>query len=166
MMSGVALALPNDEAGAFLIDHLRVHRVAPEVMGPLLTHAAKHLPKDVDVAALAEIAQKGVAGDLDLQLELLLALRAGVRNRSQRRAGGDQGMGAQRLLAGRAGVGRRGLDRLGGAGSRRDARATVADREPRVGGRRGAPSLSQLVPAGRKLYRDVALPRIRDPGEP
>ena len=52
LMAGVALALPNDEAGAFLINYLRTHRVAPEVMGPLLTHAAKHLPKDVDVSAL------------------------------------------------------------------------------------------------------------------
>jgi putative heme-binding domain-containing protein len=83
LMSGVALALPNDESAAFLIDHLRRHRVAAEVMGPLLTHAAKHLPKDVDVSALAEIAQKGVAGDLDLQLDLLMALRDGLRSRSQ-----------------------------------------------------------------------------------
>jgi putative heme-binding domain-containing protein len=83
LLSGVALALPNDEAGAFLIDRLRRHRVKSELMGPLLTHAAKHLPKDVDVSALAEIAQKGVAGDLDLQLDLLMAVRQGLQNRSQ-----------------------------------------------------------------------------------
>ena len=84
LMAGVALALPNDEAGAFLIKYLRTHQVASEVMGPLLTHATKHLPKDVDVSALAEIAQKGVvAGDLDLQLDLVLAVRDGLQSRSQ-----------------------------------------------------------------------------------
>ena len=106
LMAGVALALPNDEAGAFLIKYLRTHRVAPEVMGPLLTHAAKHLPKDVDVSALAEIAQKGVAGDLDLQLDLLMALRDGLRNRSQAEPASIKEWGtmlARRLLASVAG---------------------------------------------------------------
>ena len=106
LMAGVALALPNDEAGAFLIEYLRTHRVAPEVMGPLLTHAAKHLPKDVDVSALAEIAQKGVAGDLDLQLDLLMALRDGLRNRSQAEPASIKEWGtmlARRLLASVAG---------------------------------------------------------------
>ncbi len=106
LMSGVALALPTDEAGAFLIKYLRTHRVAPKLMGPLLTHAAKHLPKDVDVSALAEIAQKGVAGDLDLQLDLLTALRDGLRNRSQAEPASIKEWGtmlARRLLASVAG---------------------------------------------------------------
>ncbi len=106
LMAGVALALPNDEAGAFLIRYLRTHRVAPEVMGPLLTHAAKHLPKDVELSALAEIAQKGVAGDLDLQLDLLTAVRNGLRNRSQAEPASIKEWGtmlARRLLASVAG---------------------------------------------------------------
>ena len=49
-------------------------------MGPLLTHAARHLPNDADVSALAEVAQKGVAGDLDLQLDVFIAVRHGVSN--------------------------------------------------------------------------------------
>ena len=75
-------------------------------MGPLLTHAAKHLPNDVDVSALAEIAQKGVAGDLDLQLDLLTALRDGLRNRSQAEPASIKEWGtmlARRLLASVAG---------------------------------------------------------------
>ncbi len=83
VMAGIALALNSDEAGAFLIDHLRTHQVAPETMRPILTHAAKHLPSDADVSALAAIAQKGVAGDLDLQIDLLMALRDGLRNRAR-----------------------------------------------------------------------------------
>ncbi len=82
VMSGVSLALPTDEAGAFLIDYLRTHQVSAEVASPLLTHAAKHLPKSVDISALAEIAQKGVANDLDLQVDLLTALRNGSRHGS------------------------------------------------------------------------------------
>ena len=58
-------------------------------MGPLLAHAATQLPKDVDVSALAEIAQKGVAGDLDLQLNLLMAVRTAWRWLASR-AGIDQ----------------------------------------------------------------------------
>jgi putative heme-binding domain-containing protein len=106
VMSTIALALPNDEAGAFIIDYLRKHQVAPEVMGPLLTHAAKHLPKDVDVSALAEIAQKEVAGDLDLQLDLLNALRIGSSNRAQAEPASIKEWGerlARRLLASVAG---------------------------------------------------------------
>jgi hypothetical protein len=82
-LAGIALALPNEESGAFLTDYLRKHRVAPEVMGPLLAHAAKHLPANLDIPALAEIAQRGVADDLDLQLDLLQAIRDGLRQRSQ-----------------------------------------------------------------------------------
>ncbi len=78
-------------------------------------------------------------------------------------AGVDQGMGHD-AGSSPAGVGRGGRDRLGGIRSRRAARAAVADRDPRVGRRRGAPAVSQLAPPGRDLYGDVALPRIRDPG--
>ena len=82
-MANIALALPNAEAGSFLIEHLRKHRAAPETMGPLLSHAAKYLPPDLDVSTLTEIAQRGVADDIDLQLDLLLAIRDGLRQRGQ-----------------------------------------------------------------------------------
>jgi putative heme-binding domain-containing protein len=83
LMAGVALALPNQEAGSFIIKHLQQHSASPDVMAPLLAHAAKYLPADVDIAALAAIAQNGVAGNVDLQLDLLLAIRAGLHQRGR-----------------------------------------------------------------------------------
>ncbi len=83
LMAEIALALPSPEAGAFLIEQLQTRPVAPALMGERLRHAARHLPADVDVSALARIAQAGVADDVDLQLDLLLAIREGLRQRGE-----------------------------------------------------------------------------------
>ena len=50
-------------------------------MGQYLAHAAKNLPADADVSTLAAVAQK--AGDLDLQLDLLMAVRDGLRQKQR-----------------------------------------------------------------------------------
>ena len=81
LMAGIALALPSQEAGAFLIDYLGRYPAPVESMSQYLTHAAKNLPPDADVSTLADVAQK--AGDIDLQLDLLMAVRDGLRQKQR-----------------------------------------------------------------------------------
>ncbi len=83
LLADVALALPNQEAGAFLIEYLSRNTAAPDEMGKYLAHAARNLPPDTDVSTLAAVAQRAVADDLDLQLDLLLAVRNGLRQRQR-----------------------------------------------------------------------------------
>jgi hypothetical protein len=80
-MAGIALALPSLEAGAFLIDYLGRYSTSPELTGQYLAHAAKNLPPDADVSTLAKVAQR--EDDLDLQLDLLMAVRNGLRQRQR-----------------------------------------------------------------------------------
>ncbi len=79
LMAGVALALPSQEAGAFLIDYLGRYPSSPERTGQYLAHAAKNLSPAADVSTLAKVAQR--EDDLDLQLDLLMAVRNGLRQR-------------------------------------------------------------------------------------
>ncbi len=79
LMAGVALALASQEAGAYLIDYLGRYPAPPELMGQYLSHAARNLPAEADVSTLAAVAQR--ADDLDLQLDLLMAVRDGLRQR-------------------------------------------------------------------------------------
>ena len=72
---------PTQEAGAFLIDYLGRYSASPEAMAQYLAHAARNLPADADVSTLAAVAQK--AGDLDLQLDLLMAVRDGLRQKQR-----------------------------------------------------------------------------------
>ena len=83
LMASVAVALPSQEAGAFLIDYLSRYTASPELMGQYLSHAAKNLPTETDVSTLAAVAQRAVADDLDLQLDLLMAVRSGLRERQR-----------------------------------------------------------------------------------
>ena len=83
LMAAVALALPTQEAGRFLIAELRRQPVPAATMSLWLAHAAKHLPPDTDVVVLADIARRGVADDLDLQLDLLQAIRNGLRQQGR-----------------------------------------------------------------------------------
>ena len=77
LMAGVALALPSQEAGAFLIDYLGRYASSPELTGQYLAHAARNLPPEADVSTLAKVAQR--ENDVDLQLDLLMAVRNGLR---------------------------------------------------------------------------------------
>lgn len=80
-MAAIALALPNEEAAAFLLDGLRRQEPPPGEIRPIFTHVAKHLPMDSDVSSLAELVQRTIPEDLDLQLDLLLAVRSGLEQR-------------------------------------------------------------------------------------
>jgi putative heme-binding domain-containing protein len=106
LMADIALALPSQEAGAFLLDYLGRYSSSPELTGQYLAHAAKNLPPDADVSTLAKVAQR--ENDLDLQLDLLMAVRNGLRQRQRtepddlRKWGGSL---AGRLLASVSGGG-------------------------------------------------------------
>lgn len=80
-LAGIALALPNEEAGVYLLDHLRTRPAGGGPFGEYLKHAAKHLPTVADVERLVEIIQAQSIADLDQQLSLLESLRSGLAQR-------------------------------------------------------------------------------------
>lgn len=81
LLAEVSLALPTAEAGRYALWYLEQHRPGPDRMRPLLTHAASLLPAPADSARLARLARQGFANELDLQLDLLFAMRSGLEQR-------------------------------------------------------------------------------------
>ncbi|MFO0949531.1 MAG: HEAT repeat domain-containing protein, partial [Planctomycetota bacterium] len=82
-MSAIALAVQNEEAAAFLLDTLRRHASSSLDLKAIFTHVAKHLPSDSEVTSLPELVQNNIPQDLDLQLDLLLAVRNGLQQRGK-----------------------------------------------------------------------------------
>ena len=157
LMASVALALPSQEAGAFLIDYLGRYPSSPELTGQYLAHAAKNLPPDADVSTLAKVAQR--EDDLDLQLDLLMAVRNGLRQRRKtepddlRKWGGSL---AGRLLAS---VGAGGNDWIASADATAPGRPWRL--EPRGSDDRpGKVSVPQFAADGRGLHGHAPLPRV------
>eukprot|EP00913_Durusdinium_trenchii_P028495 g26723.t1 len=79
-LAEVAVAVPTDAAGAFLVDYLKRTEVDRKSIRAFLSHAAKHLPR-AQIDALVDIARKRVAGDVDLQLSLLVSLQNSLKQR-------------------------------------------------------------------------------------
>jgi putative heme-binding domain-containing protein len=84
LLAEVVLALPTEEAGAYALDYLHSHKPEKDLAKKLVTHAARHLPARVDVARLVQLARAQLAGEVDLQSELLLAVRAGFQERGEK----------------------------------------------------------------------------------
>ena len=83
LMTEIALSLPTEEAGAFLLDHFQRHPVRSKTLGRLLVHAARTLNKDSDLEVLVAIARKNIADHLDVQRDMLFAIRDGLQQRGQ-----------------------------------------------------------------------------------
>ena len=145
LMAGVSLALSSQEAGAFLIDYLGRYPASPESMSQYLAHAAKNLPADADVSTLAAVAQK--AGDLDLQLDLLMAVRDGLRQKQRAEPEDLRKWGE--ALAGRllASVGTGGND-WAAVGDELGPRQALATRAEEFGRPPRQVALPQLLAAG------------------
>lgn len=82
-IADVAVAVPSDAAGAFLVDYLKQSKVEASSLRAFLSHAAKHLPKS-RIDALVRIARGKVGNDVDLQLALLLDLQRGMQHRGDK----------------------------------------------------------------------------------
>jgi putative heme-binding domain-containing protein len=81
-MADVALALTSPEAGAYLLAQLQVHDQTDAAHArKYLAHVAKFLPRKVEYEQIAALVEKLAADDLDLQLDLLAAVRDGIRQR-------------------------------------------------------------------------------------
>lgn len=81
LLAQIALAIDGRESGEFMLAYLKKTSPPTDVLAKLLLHAAKHVPNVADVEALAGIAQRGVANNIDLQLDLLLAIKEGLVQR-------------------------------------------------------------------------------------
>ena len=163
LMAGVALALPNDEAGAFLIEHLR--RASGRARGH---GAAAHACGEAPAQRRGRLGPRrdrpeGCGRGSRPPARSAHGRAHGLRNRSQAEPASIKEWGAmlaRRLLASVAGGetdwAAFGRDGMGGQ--------TVADRDPRVGRRRGAPvrfsarsPWARPIP-GRLRSREFAIP--------
>jgi putative heme-binding domain-containing protein len=79
-LAEVCLGLPSEDAGAYLLDYVDRFSVDAAAARRYLSHAARHLPGG-SPDRVADIARKKAADDVDLQVELLLAVRDGLRQR-------------------------------------------------------------------------------------
>lgn len=83
LMAEISLALPSDEAGAYLLDYLQHQSTDGAFAKRLLTHAAKHLPRRFDVERLVTLIREKFLGEIDLQGELFFAVRNGFQQRGE-----------------------------------------------------------------------------------
>lgn len=83
LMAEISLALPNDEAGAYLLDYLQRQPADAAFAKKLLTHAAKYLPRSFDVERLVTLVGEKFKGEIDLQGELFFAVRNGFQQRGE-----------------------------------------------------------------------------------
>lgn len=79
IISDIALALPDAEAGAYLLEELR-QGAKPTNLEAVLSHVAKNLSSPNQVDALVELVHRDVK-DLDKQLDLLLSIKNGLAQR-------------------------------------------------------------------------------------
>ncbi|MBX7075325.1 MAG: c-type cytochrome [Pirellulales bacterium] len=80
LLAEVCLGLPTKEAAKYLLDYLQSDTGDKADAKLYLTHVAKHLPAD-GLERVAELAQERAADDVDLQLDLLTAVRSGLAQR-------------------------------------------------------------------------------------
>lgn len=80
-MAGVALAIPSEEAANYLIQYLKQFRPTTELASRILTHAARFASPGAAASELASLAQTHAAADVDLQLQLIQAVRLGLQQR-------------------------------------------------------------------------------------
>lgn len=80
VLAGICLGLKTEQSAAYLVDYLTGRSVEAVLAVPYLRHAARHLPS-THLDALAAMARQKAADDVDLQLDLLSAVREGVRQR-------------------------------------------------------------------------------------
>jgi putative heme-binding domain-containing protein len=94
-MAEISLALPNDEASAYLLEYLQHHPTDGAFAKQLLTHAAKYLPRRFDVERLVALVREKFKGEIDLQADLLFAVRNGEQQRGEATPPPVQAWGAQ-----------------------------------------------------------------------
>ncbi len=83
VLAEVALAVHSRESASFLMGYLSDLEEAPPNTAKYFSHISRHLPENADYSPLAELAQRMVADEIDLQLELLLAVQRGIERRGQ-----------------------------------------------------------------------------------
>ncbi len=83
VLAEISIALPNDEAGAYLLDYLQHHATDAAFAKTLLTHAAKFLPRRFDVQQVVTLVREKFGKEIDLQADLLFAMRNGFQQRGE-----------------------------------------------------------------------------------
>ncbi|HMJ63729.1 MAG TPA: PVC-type heme-binding CxxCH protein [Candidatus Binatia bacterium] len=79
-IADVAIAVPSQDAGAFLSRHVEQFTEPAETLGKYLRHIAKYLPAD-GVDRLVQLARRQFADDIDTQLTMFKAVQEGVAQR-------------------------------------------------------------------------------------
>ena len=162
LMTEIALSLPTEEAGAFLLDHFQRHPVRSKTLGRLLVHAARTLNKDSDLEVLVAIARKNIADHLDVQRDMLFAIRDGLQQRGQAKSTLLRS-GATASLASSS---PRPMAMTNGSRSRTDERGGPAWHLETRESANNAPATSFLssLPLGER-YTDPSLEGVRAPSE-
>jgi putative heme-binding domain-containing protein len=83
LLAEVSLALPSDEAGAYEFAFLQKFPADAALAKKLLTHAAQFLPRRFDVDKLVALIRDKFGKEIDLQADLLFAVRNGFQQRGE-----------------------------------------------------------------------------------
>ncbi len=83
LMAEISLALPSEEAGAYELAYLQKFPADAALAKRLLTHAAQFLPKKFDVDKLVALVRDKFSKEIDLQADLLFAVRNGFQQRGE-----------------------------------------------------------------------------------
>jgi putative heme-binding domain-containing protein len=83
LMAEVSLALRSDEAGAYELSYLQNFSTDAGLARRLLNHAAQYLPRKFDVDKLVELVRQKFGKEIDLQADLLAAVRGGFQQRGE-----------------------------------------------------------------------------------
>lgn len=78
-LAKVALAVPTAESARFVLAYLEGVDSPPQNVTQMLSHVARHLPADVSALRVARLAQRFAGSNLNVQLELIQAVRRGIR---------------------------------------------------------------------------------------
>ncbi len=93
-LAAIALAVPSEESGTFLVDYLQRATLTDITTRRFLAHAAKFLPAG-QVDGLVEIARQSLSDDLDLQLGLLSTVEQSLQQRGLRKSAALNNWGRQ-----------------------------------------------------------------------